>query len=68
MNADKKYEISVLAEDAHHKSERFKLLGLQNTPTDYDAATKARIEYELARAEMMEAEGRLFWAQLQACR
>lgn len=56
MDEDKKYRIAVLAEDAHVKRETFLALGMMNTPATPDQKVQARMRYEIARAEMLEAE------------
>ena len=60
MTEDQRYEIAVLAEDAHQKRERFQWLGMMNTPpAGTPEAAQSRVEYEIARAEMLEAEAKL---------
>ena len=51
--------IEELAEDAFVKAERIRILGMTNTPTDYEERKKAFIEMSLARDEANKAEQRL---------
>jgi len=48
-------EIVALALAAFEKCERERMLGMANTPTDYDERKKAAIEYAVARSEAADA-------------
>jgi hypothetical protein len=50
-----KYEIAVLAEDYEVKSQRFRMLQMMNTATNWEERKKQAIEYHVAEAEMLEA-------------
>ena len=52
-------EIAALAIEAFEKYERLKMLGMCNTPTDYEEAKKASVDYALAIAEAREAKNKL---------
>jgi hypothetical protein len=51
-----KYKIAVLAEDVFTKEQRVRMLEQLNTPSDFEERKKARIELEIARAELFEAQ------------
>lgn len=53
------YKIAVLATDLHEKQERFRMLGMMNTPTEPEEKQRAAVEYEIARAEVAEAQAAL---------
>lgn len=52
-------EIAALAVDSFEKAERLRMLGMTNTPTDYEDRKKAAVEYALAQAEADEAKRKL---------
>ena len=60
MEAEK---IAELARIAHEKREYFNMLGLVNTKTDYKERQEQSVEYEIARAAMLEADNNLRKAQ-----
>ncbi|HEX8106689.1 MAG TPA: hypothetical protein VF516_03125 [Kofleriaceae bacterium] len=49
-------EISALAIDAFEKGERVRMLGMTNTPTDYEDRKKAAVEMAIAEAEAADAK------------
>jgi hypothetical protein len=51
--------IADLAAEAFEKQERVRMLGMMNTPTDYEERKKAMIALELARYEANQAEAAL---------
>lgn len=55
MDEEKKLKIEQLAAIAHDKSERFKIMGMMNTPTEPAEKRKSAVEYAVARAEMIDA-------------
>ena len=55
--------VRILAEVAFEKKQRFEVLGMMNQETEPEARKKQYIEYELARAEMTEANAKLCEAQ-----
>ena len=55
MDESKKLKIEQLAATAHDKSERYKMLGMMNMPSDPGAKKRSAIEYAIARGEMIEA-------------
>ena len=48
--------VEELARDAFEKSERVRMLGMRNTPTDYEERKKAFVDLAVARAAAAEAE------------
>jgi hypothetical protein len=52
-------EIADLAAEAFEKRERVRMLGMANTPIDYEERKKAFIKLELARLEANKAEDAL---------
>jgi hypothetical protein len=52
-------EIAALAMDAFEKAERLKMLGMTNTPTDYEERKKSAVEYAQAQADAYEAKVKL---------
>ena len=48
-----------LAATAHDKGERYKMLGMMNTPSDPDEKKQSAIEYAIARGEMIDASNAL---------
>jgi hypothetical protein len=63
MDEAKRQEIAQLAADLHDKKLRYDRLAMSNTPLDPEEAKSARIEFELARAEYVEASQKLLMAQ-----
>lgn len=63
MNEGARYAIAVLAADVQEKRERFRMLGMMNTPTEPEQKQRAAVEYELARTEVIEAEAALHRVQ-----
>ena len=55
--------VRILAEVAFEKKQRFEMLGMINQETEPEARKKQFVEYELARAEMTEANAKLCEAQ-----
>lgn len=55
MNEEKRAKIERLAATAHDKSEKYRMIGMMNTPSEPDAKKKSAIEYAVARDEMIEA-------------
>ena len=55
MDEAKKVKIEQLAATAHEKSERYKMLGTMNMPSEPEAKRQSAIEYAIARGEMIEA-------------
>lgn len=58
-----KYKIAVLAEELQRNEDRVKMIGMANTPSDPAERAKARIEYEIAIAELIQAQRELTKAQ-----
>lgn len=52
-------EIAALSVEAFEKQERLRMLGMSNTPTDYEERKKAAVEYALAAHEASEASRKL---------
>lgn len=52
-------EIAALAVEAFEKAERVRMLGMSNSPTDYEERKKAAVEYALAQAEAAVAKAKL---------
>jgi hypothetical protein len=65
MNEQQKAEIERLAGIVHAKQQRWRWLGMCNTPTDPDAARQQTVEYRLAETEWLVAESDLWRAQAQ---
>jgi hypothetical protein len=59
MKEEKKIKIEQLAATAHDKSEKYKMLGMMNTPSEPEAKKQSAIEYAVARGEMIEANREL---------
>ena len=55
MDEEKKVKIERLAAIAHDKSERFKVMGMMNTPTEPANKRQIAVEYAVARGEMIDA-------------
>ena len=55
MDEEKKVKIEQLAATAHDKSERYKMIGMMNTPNEPDAKKQSAVEFAIARGEMIEA-------------
>jgi len=55
MNEAKKVKIEQLAATAHAKGERYRMMGMMNTPTEPAAKKQSAIEYAAARGEMIDA-------------
>jgi hypothetical protein len=65
MTDEQRAEIERLSKDAFQKRERFEALGIAATSDDYETRMKQAVEYSMAEAEAVEAQGRLAYAMLQ---
>jgi hypothetical protein len=65
MTDEQRSEIERLAKEAFEKGERFKCMGMAAMPRDYDLRMKRAIEYAMAEAEAIEAQGKLAAAMLK---
>lgn len=60
MNEKKREKIALLAKEANRKREHFEMLGMVNTAVDRKEREKQAVEYQIAHAEMIEAENALY--------
>jgi hypothetical protein len=65
MTDEQRAEIERLSKDAFQKRERFEALGIAATSDDYETRMKQAIEYAVAEAEAIEAQGKLAAAMLK---
>ena len=63
MTLEQENKIKELAENLFKLERTFRNLGMVNTPTEFEEAKKQKIEYELYRAKIFEAQAKLRKAQ-----
>lgn len=65
MRYEDAVKLEELARNAETKRQIAEAHRMRNTPTDPEEAKKSRVEYEIAEAELMAAEGALARAKGQ---
>ena len=63
MDKEKEKNIRIAAEKLFKLERSFNAMGWANTPEDFEEAKKQKIEYELYRAKVFEAQAELLRLQ-----